>query len=118
VSGARRRSRPRGVPGEPVDPVPVADALAEIGADLGLADPGVIGTLAERWVDVVGPAIAPNARLRSLRGSTLTVSVETGAWATQLRYLESEMLARIAAIVGGDAIDTVRVVVAPQERRE
>jgi hypothetical protein len=113
-----RRSRRRGgsVPGEPVDPVPIGDALAEVGADLGLADPGVIGVLSERWVDVVGPAIAPNARLRSLRGSTLTIAVETGAWATQLRYLETEMLARIAAIVGDGAIDAVRVVVAPRER--
>jgi predicted nucleic acid-binding Zn ribbon protein len=93
--------------------VPVADALADVGAELGLADPGVVGTLAERWTEVVGPAIAPNARLRSLRGATLTIAVESGAWATQLRYLESELLARIAAIVGDDAIDTVRVVVQP-----
>ena len=112
------RGRRSGVPGEPVDPVPLADALAEVGADLGLADPGVIGVLAERWADIVGPAIAPNARLRSLRGSTLTIAVETGAWATQLRYLESEMLARIAALVGSDAIDTVRVVVVAREGRE
>ena len=106
----------RGVPGEPVDPVPISDALAEVGADLGLAAPGVLAALTERWVDVVGPAVAPNARLRALRGSTLTVAVETGAWATQLRYLEAEMLARIGEIVGRDAIDTVRVVVAPRER--
>jgi predicted nucleic acid-binding Zn ribbon protein len=106
------------VPGEPVDPVPLADALAEVGADLGLSDPGVIGTLDERWAEIVGSSIAPNARLRSLRGSTLTIAVESGAWATQLRYLESALLARIAAIVGDDAIDTVRVVVAPRERNE
>jgi predicted nucleic acid-binding Zn ribbon protein len=98
--------------------VPIAAAHRVDGADLGLADPGVIATLAERWVDVVGPAIAPNARLRSLRGSTLTIAVESGAWATQLRYLESELLARITAIVGADAIDAVRVVVTPHERSE
>ena len=114
----RHGRRARGVPGEPVDPVPLAEALAAVGADLGLADPGVIGVLSERWPEIVGPAIAPNARLRSLRGSTLTIAVETGAWATELRYLETQMLARIAAIVGDDAIDTVRVVVAPRERRE
>ena len=114
-----RKARPEcGVPGEPVDPVPLADALAEVGADFGLADPGVIGVLQERWAEIVGPAIAPNARLRALRGSTLTIAVETGAWATQLRYLEPEMLGRISAIVGDDVIDAVRVVVAARERRE
>ena len=112
------RRRGGSVPGEPVDPVPIADALAEVGADLGLADPAVIAVLTERWVDVVGEAVAPNARLRSLRGSTLTIAVETGAWATQLRYLESQMLARISELVGSDAIDTVRVVVIPRERED
>ena len=107
-----------GVPGEPVDPVPIRDALADVSADLGLADPEVIAALTERWVDIVGPAIAPNAVPRSLRGSMLTIAVESGAWATQLRYLEAELLAKIAALVGADAIDTLRVVVAPHERRE
>jgi hypothetical protein len=114
----RRWRQPSGVPGEPVDPVPLADALAEVGADLGLSDPGVIRALNERWAEIVGPQVAPNARLRSLRGSTLTIAVESGAWATQLRYLESELLARITAIVGEGAIDTVRVVVKPRERSE
>ena len=121
TSGTSGRGRRRGrapVPGEPVDPVALGDALAEVGADLGLADPGVIAVLTARWADVVGPAIAPNARLRGLRGSTLTIAVENGAWATQLRYLEDQMLARIAELVGSDAIDTVRVVVVPRERSE
>ena len=116
---SRRRGRwARGVPGEPAEPTPLGEALAAVGSDLGLADPVLIGVLNDRWADIVGPGIAPNARLRSLRGSTLTIAVETGAWATQLRYLESEIVARIAAIVGNDVIDDVRVVVAPRERRE
>jgi predicted nucleic acid-binding Zn ribbon protein len=106
------------VPGEPVDPTPLTEALAEVGADLGLADPGVVGVLSARWSEVVGPAIAPNARLRALRGSTLTIAVETGAWATQLRYLEDALLARIDAMIGTGVVEHVRVIVAPSERRE
>jgi predicted nucleic acid-binding Zn ribbon protein len=97
--------------------MPLADALAAVGADLGLADPGVVAILARRWPEIVGPAIAPNARLRSLRGTTLTIAVESGAWATQLRYLETEMLTRISAIVGDGVIDGVRVVVAPRDEQ-
>jgi glycosyltransferase involved in cell wall biosynthesis len=37
-----------------------------VGAELGLSDPGVIRTLTDRWTEIVGPSIAPNARLRSL----------------------------------------------------
>jgi predicted nucleic acid-binding Zn ribbon protein len=118
VTGRRRRRWARDVPGEEAEPTRLADALAEVGAGLGLADPGVIGVLNDRWPEIVGPAVAPNARLRSLRGSTLTIAVETGAWATQLRYLEAQLKARIAAIVGDGVIDDVRVVVAPRELRD
>ena len=113
-----RSGRPTGVPGEPTDPVVVGDALAAVSAELGLADPGVVGELVDRWAEVVGAAIAENARLRAVRGSTLTIAVESGAWATELRYLESEILARVAAIVGDGVIDTVRVVVVPREHQE
>ena len=113
----RRSGRPTGVPGEPTDPVPVGDALAAVSAELGLADPGVVGALVDRWAEVVGSAIAENARLRAVRGSTLTIAVESGAWATELRYLESEILARVATIVGEGVIDTVRVVVTPREHQ-
>jgi len=108
-----RRSRHRGVPGEPVDPVPIGDALAEVGEELGLAEPRVIGVLSARWPEIVGHAVAEHARLRALRGSTLTIAVDSGPWATQLRYLEADVLARVAALVGDGVVDSVRVVVTP-----
>jgi predicted nucleic acid-binding Zn ribbon protein len=103
------------LPGESTDPMAVGEALAEVGAELGLADPLVVGVLAERWPDIVGTNIAGNARLRALRGATLTIAVDSGAWATQLRYLESDVLARIAAIVGDGVVEQVRVVVTPRD---
>ena len=110
-----RRRRPTGVPGEPEpDPTRLADALAAIGNELGLADPRVVGTLAARWSEVVGDAVAGQARLRSLRGDVLTIAVDSGAWATQLRYLQDDMLARIAGIVGAGVVREVRVVVEPR----
>ncbi len=110
----RRRYRPRGVPGEEPDPVPLGEALAAIGAELGLADPGVVGTLAAQWAELVGPALATSARLRALRGDVLTVAVDSGAWATQLRYLERALLDRIAELVGVGVVREVRVVVEPR----
>lgn len=110
----RRRFRPRGVPGEEPDPVRVGEALEVLGAELGLADPGVVGTLARQWDDLVGPALAGNARLRSLRGDVITVAVDSGAWATQIRYLERELLDRIAELVGVGVVREVRVTVAPR----
>jgi predicted nucleic acid-binding Zn ribbon protein len=91
-------------------PVPVRDALAEV----GLPAPGVLGPLTARWPEVVGPAIAEHARLRSLRRGVLTIAVDAAPWATELRYLEHELRARVAAIVGPDAVHEVRIVVAPR----
>ena len=109
------RRRARGVPGEPVDPVPLGDALAAVSAELGLTDPSVVGALTARWPEIVGGAVAQHATLRAIRGATLTIAVDSGAWASQLRYLEADILARVASIVGDGVVDTVRVVVVPRE---
>lgn len=109
-----RYRTPSGVPGEEPEPTRLADALTAIGEELGLADPRVVGTLAGRWAEVVGPAVAGQARLRSLRGDVLTIAVDSGAWATQLRYLQGDLLERIAGMVGPDVVREVRVVVEPR----
>ena len=109
----RRFRRPTGVPGEEVDAVPVADPLAAVTAELGIPDPTALGALTKRWDEVVGPAVAPHARLRSLRGDVLTIAVDAPPWATELRYLEDTLRERVADVTGTNVVRTVRVVVDP-----
>ena len=109
----RPRRRARGVPGEPDDPTALGDALAAVGAELGLSDPGALSALSARWSEVVGPDVAPHARFRSLRAGVLTVGVDSGPWATQLRFLETTLRERVADVVGADVVQSVRVVVEP-----
>jgi predicted nucleic acid-binding Zn ribbon protein len=106
------------VPGEEVPPVPVGDALAQIGEELGLADPKAVSAITAGWAEVVGGAIADHARIRSLRGTVLTVGVESGPWATELRYLEREVLARIDEIVGPGVVTEMRVAVDAHSGRD
>ena len=47
-------------------------------------------------------------------GDVITVAVDSGAWATQIRYLERELLDRIAELVGVGVVREVRVVVEPR----
>jgi hypothetical protein len=101
----RRRAKPDDAP------TSLADALSEIGAELGLPDPGFVGVLTEHWADVVGASIAGHAHPRDLRDGTLTIAVDAPPWATELRYLEADICARFRAITGRDAIQRVRVVV-------
>jgi hypothetical protein len=108
-----RLSRPR-VPGEEVAPVPVGDAIAEVGRELGLPPAGVLGPLYARWAEVVGPAVAEHARVGSLRRGVLTIAVDAAPWATELRFLEDELRTRVEAIIGAGVVERVRVVVAPR----
>jgi hypothetical protein len=95
-------------------PVPLGDALRVVGAELGLPDPGLVAALSDQWVAVVGEAVAAHARPRSLRDGVLTIAVDAAPWATQLRYLEHEICARLAEISGQDCVQSVRVVVEPR----
>jgi len=91
------------------EPVPLADALAKIGAELGLPPGDAHGTLEARWVEVMGADVAAHARLVSLRDGMVTVAVDDPLWATQLRYLEPAIVARATALLGAGVAVRLRV---------
>ena len=99
------------MPGEEIAPVPIGEAIAAVGEELGMGDPRTVGRLEQAWPDLVGPAIAEHARIRSLRKGVLTIAVDAAPWATQLRYLESEIVGRAAALLGAGAVTGARIVV-------
>jgi hypothetical protein len=108
----RRFSRSR-VPGEETAPVPIGEAIAAVGEELGVGDPRTVGRLERAWPELVGPAIAEHARIRSLRRGVLTIAVDAAPWATQLRYLESEIVERAATLLGSATVTGARIVVEP-----
>ncbi|HVM52358.1 MAG TPA: DUF721 domain-containing protein [Acidimicrobiales bacterium] len=65
------------------------------------------------WGDLVGDGLAGHTRPAALHGTTLVVAVDDPAWATQLRYLEADLLARIAESAGAGSVTELRVVVRP-----
>jgi predicted nucleic acid-binding Zn ribbon protein len=91
------------------EPIPLADALAKVGAELGLAPGGAHGTLEARWDEVMGADVGAHARLVSLRDGVLTVAVDDPIWATQLRYLEPAIVTRATALLGPAVVVRVRV---------
>ena len=104
------------MPGEPRDAVPVGDALAAVGNELGLGDPATLRIVTQRWTEIVGDAVADHAELRSLRAGVLIIAVDAAPWATQLRYLVGDIRDRVAALAGPDAVREVRIVVDPGGR--
>lgn len=95
------------------EPRPIGEALAAVARDLGLADPTRAAALADGWPKIVGPAVAAHSTAAGLRAGTLTVLVDSPAWATEIAALESQILVRITEEVGGGACSAIRVRVDP-----
>jgi hypothetical protein len=66
-----------------------------------------------RWGDIVGPEIAAHARPLGVRDGELVVVVDDPAWASQMRWLGPDLLARIASS-GGPELGGLRVRVKPR----
>jgi predicted nucleic acid-binding Zn ribbon protein len=101
------------------DPTPLSASLDAVVRGLrGPAGPSakaVAGVFAG-WEDAVGPQVAAHARPLVLDGGRLVVEVDEPGWATQLRYLERDLIARLAPHVGGTPIDAIEVRVAPRPK--
>ena len=101
---------------DPVDPAqrPVRrlrDGLAEVAADLRLDNPDVLAAVLTGWPEVVGEAVAAHARPRTLRQGVLIVEVDSPEWATQLRYLEEELVRRLGRNLRPGVVSGIRAVV-------
>lgn len=65
--------------------------------------------LLPRWAEIVGSDIAAHCKPERLAGGELSCIAESTAWATQLRLLNRQILARIAAEVGPDVVNRLTV---------
>jgi predicted nucleic acid-binding Zn ribbon protein len=94
------------------EPLVLRDAIAAVNQELGLPDPDALRTFVDAWPELVGPALAQHAIVRSLRDGVCTVEVDSPGWATQLRYLEATVVERAAGVCGTGVVRAMRVVVA------
>jgi len=79
--------------------------VRRLGVSAGAVSAGVF----TRWEEAVGPGVARHAQPISLRGTTLVVGVDGPAYATQLRMLTPQLLARLAELAGPGAVEAVEV---------
>lgn len=67
------------------------------------------GRVFGRWASLVGADVAEHTRPVQLSGGELTVQADSTAWATQLRLLQRQLLAKIAAGVGNGVVTRLKV---------
>jgi predicted nucleic acid-binding Zn ribbon protein len=111
-SGRDRRDSGRSDEMKPVGGV-LREAMGSERFRRGLA----LGRLARSWDEVVGPRLARETEPLSLEEGGLVVSVSSGAWGAQVRFLAHEICRRANEVLGTEAVSAVRVTVGRSGRR-
>ncbi len=102
MTAASRRDRPLRSVGESLD---------RLAGELGLDGARPAVAVHDAWRSAVGDEVADHAEPGRLDEGVLTVTVDDPAWATHLRYLGPRLAADLNAVVGGDVVERLRVVV-------
>ena len=85
----------------------MSEALDRVLAGLGAPTASGVSTVFDRWDEVVGEAMAARTRPLRLEGGCLVLGVDEPATATHVRYLEPELLARLAELLGESRITAI-----------
>jgi predicted nucleic acid-binding Zn ribbon protein len=105
----RRRRRWSGAGADERDPQPLGRLVGRVALERGWGSRLTTGRLFDRWAQIVGEDVAEHARPVELKDAELTVQADSTAWATQLRLLQRQLLAKIAAGVGNDVVKRLKV---------
>jgi predicted nucleic acid-binding Zn ribbon protein len=96
-------------------PTPVGETLGAVVRRRGWDERLRGATAWSRWSDIVGPDLAERCEPVRIAGGTLLVRAENQVWATQLRYLTSQLLDNAERVLGPGTVREVRIVVGPLE---
>lgn len=91
------------------DPMKLGAAVNDLVRDRDWERALTAAGLLPRWADIVGADIAAHCRPERLEDGVLTCVAESTAWATQLRLLSRQVMARIIAEVGPGVVTKLRV---------
>lgn len=93
------------------DPGPqrLARSLEKLLGNLNAPSVDVLDVIFREWPSIVGPDLAEHTKPGSIDGDLLTVTADDPAWATEFRWLEREVVQRLAEATGTDRIQRVQV---------
>jgi predicted nucleic acid-binding Zn ribbon protein len=109
MAGAGRRRSWSGPGPDTRDPQLLGSATRHLAKSRGWNRRVSEGVVFGQWAAVVGDHIAEHATPTALREGVLSISAESTAWATQLRMVQSQLLAKIAAAVGDGVVTSLKI---------
>jgi predicted nucleic acid-binding Zn ribbon protein len=90
------------------EPTPLNAAMDRLLRSLKGGDRQTTVTVFSRWAELVGDSVAAHVRPLKLDGGTLVVEVDDPAWATQMKFLEADLLDRLKGS-GGMSVERIEI---------
>jgi len=83
------------------EPRPLAAGIERLLRSFRQGDRETTVTVFSRWAELVGEPVAQHVRPLKLDAGVLVVEVDDPAWATQMKFLESDLLERLRTAGSG-----------------
>lgn len=90
-------------------PRQIGASLEKLLGNLNAPSVDVVNVIFRSWSSIVGPDLAEHTRPGSIDGDLLTVTADDPTWAAEFRWLEREVIARLAEATGSDRIRRLHV---------
>jgi predicted nucleic acid-binding Zn ribbon protein len=92
------------------EPVPARDAVNSLIASRGWETRVEAARVHTEWATIAGEQLARHTEPVRLHGGVLVVRASSSAWATQVRYLSRELVARANAVLGEGQVRQVTLI--------
>lgn len=108
VAKPKPRRRPSGR-AKRDDPTPLGDALGDLIRERGWTTEVSVHALLGRWPSLVGATVADHSLPESFMAGVITVRADSTAWASQLRLMTPQLLAKLNEALGQGTIRRITV---------
>ncbi len=93
------------------EPIELREALAAVTRNLRMPESDAVDGIASALNEVLGPVLAAQARVRSVRDGVCVIEVDAPAVASRVRYLTDAFATRVNDTAGRPLVRAVNVVV-------
>lgn len=105
----RRRQTERSSKRRKSDPAPLGEVFEQVVSQRGWGTQLNVHALLGRWSALVGPHVAAHSKPETFVDGVLVIRTDATSWATQLRLMAPQLLAKLNAAVGEGSITRVEV---------